>query len=136
MRLLAALAVLAGLAFGQESDIRAAEQTWAKAILARDAATLKKLLGDQLIYAHSTGIVDTKSSYIAKVASGKQLYEKVEQEALTVKMYGGTSVVHARMHISGVNQNGKFDDQLMMLHVWVKNGADWQLVGHQTTKLP
>jgi ketosteroid isomerase-like protein len=134
MRLLAALAVLAGLAFGQESDIRAAEQTWAKAILAKDAAALKKLLGDQLIYAHSTGIVDTKTSYITKISSGKQLYEGVEHESMTVKMYGSTAVVHAHMHMRGVNQNGKFDDKMLMLHVWVKNGNDWQLVAHQTAK--
>ena len=57
MRLLVALLMLAGVAFGQEADVRAAEQTWSKAILTKDIPALQKLLGDQLIYAHSTGIV-------------------------------------------------------------------------------
>jgi len=134
MRLIAALFVLAGLAFPQEADIRAAEQKWAKAILGKDTAVLNQVLGDQLIYAHSTGIVDTKASYIAKINSGKQLYEGVEHESMTVKLYGSTAVVHAKMHMRGVNQNGKFDDRMLMLHVWVKNGNDWQLVAHQTAK--
>lgn len=134
MRLIAALFVLAGLAFPQEADIRAAEQKWAKAILGKDTAALNQVLGDQLIYAHSTGIVDTKASYIAKINSGKQLYEGVEHESMTVKLYGSTAVVHAKMHMRGVNQNGKFDDRMLMLHVWVKSGNDWQLVAHQTAK--
>jgi len=136
MRLLVAFLVLTGLAFGQEADIRAVEQTWSKAILAKDTPALQKLLADELIYAHSTGIVNTKSNYISKIASGALKYEVVEFESMTVKPYGNTAVMHARMHIRGINQNGPFDDRMLMMHVWHKSGRDWQLVAHQTTKIP
>ncbi|MGD1074180.1 MAG: nuclear transport factor 2 family protein [Bryobacteraceae bacterium] len=136
MRMLVALLVLAGLAFGQEADIKAAEQTWSKAILAKDTSTLEKLLADGLIYAHSTGIVDTKSSYLAKISGGGLKYIAVEFESMTVKPYGTTAVVFAHVHIRGVNQNGPFDDHMLMTHVWHRNGKDWQLVAHQTTKIP
>jgi ketosteroid isomerase-like protein len=135
MRFFAALLVLAGFASGQEPDVRAAERTWARAITTNDAAALDKLLGDQLIYAHSTGIVDTKKDYITKIASGRQKYEGVDPQSMIVKLYGNTAVVHARMRMWGVNPSGKFDDQLMMLHVWLKSGGAWQLVAHQTTRL-
>ena len=136
MRFLIAFLVLAGLAFGQEPEIRAAERTWAKAITTKDAAALDKILGDGLIYGHSTGIVDTKNEYVAKIMSGRQKYEGADHQSMVVKLYGNTAVVHARMHMWGVNQNGKFDERLMMLHVWLKNGNGWRLVAHQTTKLP
>jgi ketosteroid isomerase-like protein len=136
MRLLVAFLALAGLAFGQEADIRAAEQTWSKAILAKDTSTLQNLLADGLIYAHSTGIVDTKSSYLAKIAGGGLKYLAVEFESMTVNSYGTTAVMFAHMHIRGINQNGPFDDRMLMMHVWHKNGRDWQLVAHQTTKIP
>jgi ketosteroid isomerase-like protein len=136
MRLFVALLMLTGVAFGQEADVRAAEQTWSKAILAKDIPTLQKLLGDRLIYAHATGIIDTKDSYISKIASGAMKYEAVDFESMTVKVYGNAVVMHARMHIRGINQNGHFDDHMLMMHVWYKNGRDWQLVAHQTTKLP
>jgi ketosteroid isomerase-like protein len=136
MRFFAAFLGLAGLAFGQEPDVRTAEQAWAKAITTQDAATLGKLLGDQLIYGHAGGVVDTKSDYIAKITSGRQKYEGVDHQSMVVKLYGNTAVVHARMHMWGVNPSGKFDDHLMMLHAWVKNGGMWQLVAHQTAKLP
>ena len=135
MRFFVLSLLLAGAAFAQEAEIRASEKKWASAIVAKDGATLDKLLGDGLIYAHSTGIVDSKKSYIAKVTSGKQRYEGAEHQDQTVKIYGTTAIVHAHMHMWGVNQNGKFDDQVMVLHTWLKTAAGWQLVAHQTTKL-
>lgn len=135
MRILALLLLLAVAATAQDADIRAAEKKWAAAIVAKDGATLEKLLGDGLIYAHSTGIVDSKKTYIAKVTSGKQLYQGAEHKDETIKIYGTTAIVHAHMHMWGVNQNGKFDDQLMVLHTWLKTATGWQLAAHQTTKL-
>ncbi len=124
-----------GLASGQELEIRAAERAWAKAITTKDAAALNKLLGNELIYAHATGTVDTKAEYISKITSGRQQYDGAEHQSMVVKLYGNTAVAHARVHLWGANPSGKFDDQLMMLHVWLKTGGAWQLVAHQTTKL-
>ena len=135
MRTLTIFFLLTAAAFPQDADVRAAEKKWASAIVAKDAATLEKMLGDGLIYAHSTGIIDSKKTYIAKVTSGKQLYQGAEHKDQTVKIYGTTAIVHSHMHMWGVNQNGKFDDQLMVLHAWLKTAAGWQLVAHQTTKL-
>ncbi len=136
MLFLASFLVLAGVALAQQPDILAAERTWVQAITTRDAAVLAKILDDQLIYAHATGIVDTKQEYIAKVTSGRQKYEGVDHESTDVRLFGDTAVVHARMHMWGVNPAGKFDDRLMMMHVWVKKGGAWQLVAHQTARLP
>ena len=127
--------LLAGAAFAQDAEIRAAEKKWAGAIVAKDGAALEKILGDGLIYAHSTGIIDTKKSYIAKVTSGKQLYKGAEHQDQTIKFYGTTAIVHAHMRMWGINQNGNFDDSLMVLHTWIKTTGGWQLVAHQTTKL-
>ena len=113
-----------------------AEKQWMAAIQKPDAAALEKLLHIQLIYGHSTGITDSKASYIGKVASGKQKYAGVEQEIVKMQQVGETYIVHAKMHMFGVNQNGKFDDRLMLMQTWIKRDGRWQLVAHQTAKLP
>ena len=60
-RWIAALFCLALPAFGAvEDEVRAAESAWTAAIKAKDAGALEKLLADTLIYAHSTGTVDSK----------------------------------------------------------------------------
>ena len=48
MRLLAFFLLLTSAATAQDADIRAAEKKWAAAIVAKDGATLEKLLGDLL----------------------------------------------------------------------------------------
>jgi hypothetical protein len=55
---------------------------------------------------------------------------------LRVKVYcGDTAVLTARMRMHGTNPSGPFDDQILMIHVWVKSNGAWQLAVHQTTKL-
>ena len=111
------------------------EKQWIAAIQKPDAPVLQKLLHPQLIYGHATGVTDSKESYIAKVSSGKQKYAGVEQEIVKVQQLGDAYLVHARMHMWGVNQNGPFDDRVMLMHTWLKRAGRWQLVAHQTAKL-
>ena len=132
--MLAAVCTMAAADADSDAVLAAAKQ-WLAAIKGRDTATLEKLLGDQLIYAHATGVIDTKKDYIAKVGSGRQKYEGAEQEKVEIRRYGNTTIVHAHLHMSGVNQAGKFDDYVMAMHTWVKSGGRWQLVAHQTTKI-
>ncbi len=135
-------AALLGVAFSAsaaampaDDEIRAAESAWTTAIKAKDARALDALLADTLIYAHSTGIVDSKKDYITKVTSGRQLYIGADHESMTIKNHGDTVIVHARMRMWGTNQAGKFDDVVMALHTWLKRNGHWQLVAHQTTKI-
>lgn len=111
------------------------EKQWIAAIQKADAPSLEKLLHIQLIYGHATGITDTKASYIGKIQTGKQKYAGVEQEIVKMQQIGDVMLVHAKMHMFGTNQNGKFDDRVMLMHTWLKRDGRWQLVAHQTAKL-
>ncbi len=113
-----------------------AEKQWIAAIQKPDPAVLEKILHVQLIYGHATGITDSKASYIGKVTSGKQKYAGVEQEIVKMQLLGDAIIVHAKMRMYGVNQSGKFDDRVMLMHTWLKRDGRWQLVAHQTAKLP
>ena len=116
-------------------EILPMEKQWMAAIQKPEPAVLEKILHPQLIYGHATGITDTKASYITKVSNGKQKYAGVEQEIVKIQAIGDITIVHARMHMWGTNQNGKFDDRLMLMHTWMKRDGRWQLVAHQTAKL-
>lgn len=129
--ILAAVALIAET----KADIQALDDAWIKAILARDAKALNTLLADDLVYAHSTGIIDTKASYIEKIKSGRQVYQTLTQRNPTVRLYGNSAVTHSWARVTGVNQDGKFDDKIMLLHVWVKQDGKWSLAGHQTTRV-
>ncbi len=134
--LLAALACGAN-AFGArpEDEILAAEKGWAKAVIALDFASLEKIYHDGLIYAHSSGIIETKGEYMAKLRTGKQKYTAIEHHKTTIRTQDDAAVAHSIATMKGTNPAGPFDNKLMMIHTWFKGSGGWQLAAHQTTQI-
>ena len=131
-----ALAASSGLrAADPEAEIRDAEKAWAQAVVARDWAAVEKILGDKLIYAHATGGVESKKQYLDRVRSGAQKYDTINHESTRVVIYADSAVTHSIMRMAGTTNGTPFNDHLMMLHVWEKQGGAWRLAAHQTTKL-
>ena len=127
---------VACVAAGPEDSVIQAEKGWAKAVLARDAAGLEKIYTAELIYAHSTGTVETRQMYLDRLKGGKQRYDDIQFEKTIVKVYGDAAVAHSIARMTGKNDSGPFNDHLMMIHFWVKQGGAWRLAAHQTTKIP
>lgn len=128
--LLAAAAFAAG-----DEEIRAAEKGWAAAVLKRDSAALEKIYSPDLIYAHSTGVIENRSQYLERLKSGAQKYDGITFESSRVVPYGSAAVAHSIARMQGTSNGRPFDDRVMMIHFWVKQGGVWKLAGHQTTKL-
>jgi|SoiMethySBSTD1v2_1073268.scaffolds.fasta_scaffold3971959_1 ketosteroid isomerase-like protein len=137
MFLLRLLVLCATICAAQETkaSILALDKQWSDAIVKGDTATLEKLLTDDLVYAHATGIVDTKKSYIAKIKERRQVYKSFEQHNPQVNIYKDSAVTFSHVRVTGTNQAGAFDDKIMLIHFWVKQNNAWRLAGHQTTKI-
>ena len=137
MLLLRLLILCAAVCAAQETkaSILALDKQWSDAIVKSDTATLEKLLADDLVYAHATGIVDTKKSYIAKIKERRQVYKSFEQHNPQVNIYKDSAVTFSHVRVTGTNQAGAFDDKIMLIHFWVKQNNAWRLAGHQTTKV-
>ena len=136
MLLFRLLLLTAALCAAQDKAfILALDKQWSDAIVKSDTATLEKLLADDLVYAHATGIVDTKKSYIAKIKERRQVYKSFEQHSPAVNIYKDSAVTFSYVRVTGTNQAGAFDDKIMLIHFWVKQNNAWRLAAHQTTKI-
>ncbi len=138
---LALPALLLALAFAAEAadaeaTLLAAEKKWAAAVLANDTTALEGIFTDGLIYAHSTGAVESKEQYLNRLKTGAQHYTAITYSSSTVRIYGDAAVVHSRLNMRGTSNERIFDDQLLLLHVWVKQAGQWRLAAHQSAKLP
>jgi len=133
--LLALSACFMAVAAAPEDELRQAEKSWAAAVVARDYAGLERIYADQLIYAHSTGAIETKKEYIDRLRTGAQRYDAIDHEKMTVRLYADAAVVHAHVVMKGQSGDRPFNNRLMMLHLWVKQAGRWQLAAHQTTEL-
>jgi ketosteroid isomerase-like protein len=117
-----------------EDEIMDLEDAWAEAVVALDFATLDKMYDNDLIYAHSTGTVDTKMAYMEKLKSGKQKYTAIQQHQSTYRVHENAAVAHSIVTMKGTNASGPFDDKVLMTHTWIKIDGEWRLVAHQTTQ--
>jgi ketosteroid isomerase-like protein len=132
--LLIALCAVAALAAGEE-ELQKAEKAWVAAVVKRDYAALDRVLDAGLIYAHSTGAIESKGEYLSRMRSGAQRYDGIEHKSMTVRLHGDAAAVHSKVRMTGTSNGKPFDNQLMMMHLWVKQGGQWRLAAHQTTSL-
>jgi ketosteroid isomerase-like protein len=134
---LSTLALLCAPMIGQtggnaEAEVKQAEDAWVKAATTNDQAALEKLLAPRLVYTHSTGIIENKQQYMKAVGSF-QKYTAITFENMRVNVYGNTAIVNTKARMVGSTKGTPFDNQLLIIHVWVKQGGNWQLAAHQTT---
>jgi len=102
--------------------IRELEEQRYRAMLDADVATLSGLLDDDLTYTHSSGIVDTKASYLAGVRDKVWEYKNISRENEQVVVRGNCALVFCRLRID-VSVRGtpkKVDSNA--LAVWVQDG--------------
>jgi ketosteroid isomerase-like protein len=134
-RLLLLWAALAAANAQTKADIAALDKRWSDAIIKQDTAALDKLLASDLVYGHASGVLDTKATYLSKIKEGKQVYKSFDQRSVTVNLYKDSAVTHSWARVTGINPQGNFDDKIMMLHIWVKQGNEWRLAAHQTARV-
>ncbi|QIL77928.1 nuclear transport factor 2 family protein [Hymenobacter sp. HDW8] len=122
-------------------EVEALERQRFAAQVKKDYALLDKYFGDDLIYTHSNGKQDNKTSYIQSIRDGKSVYDKIDVEAVNVRAYndGLTAVVNG---IITITSPPKPDGQLNIAHikyvvVQVKDPKKgWQVVLWQSQKQP
>src|SRR5918997_1019592 len=100
------------------------------AMVAADLDALDRLCADELSYAHSSGVRDTKAEYLGKVRSGYYRYHRIDHPVERVEVLGDTAIVVGRMTADlDVDGVPKSIDNLA-LAVWVRRDAEWRLLGY------
>jgi ketosteroid isomerase-like protein len=124
------------LAAAVEDDVKAAEMTWLEGITKNDFPKLEKVLAEDLHYLHSTGVVDSKASYIESMRSGKQRYASGKINDLKIRVYGNAALINGDANFEFITAGKPGKARLKYTHVFVKSAKGWQLVSHQSLKVP
>lgn len=106
------------------------------AMTSNDLDALAALFHDDLVYTHSSGLVDTKASYLESLRSGRTRYLEVEQREQHVRLLGDVALVRGASHIEvDVTVNGekvRKSLDLRSLAVWTATAAGWQFLAWQS----
>ena len=113
-------------------EIIALENRRIEAMINADVQVLEEILADDLIYTHTTARLDTKTSFIEAISSGRSNYRSVHREDVKIRQFGDTAVVtgHAKFHVGDNKFEARFID------VYAKRNDAWQMVAWQSTRLP
>ena len=104
---------------------------------AADREKLTAIYSDDLRYAHSSGTVDTKQSYIESLTSGRTKYLTLEYEERAFTFPApGIALMTGRAHVKVANATGEVDMQLSFLSVWREENGKWRFLAWQSCKLP
>jgi ketosteroid isomerase-like protein len=134
--LAAAPAVALSAQQGAAGEARKAVDAFIAAVRKNDIAGVSNFLADDLIYTHSTGIVETKQQYLAKLKTGDQKYASIDLINPKIRAYDDTAVINAQTRMTGASKGVPFDNMLFLMQVWVRQAGSWKLVAHQTTRKP
>jgi hypothetical protein len=119
------------------TNLKAADDERVAATIAGDRAGLTAILSDDLHYAHSSGAVDTKSSYIEALTSGRLKYVSMQYEARDFTFPApGVALMTGRANVEVAKADGKTAMKLTFLAVWREEQGHWHFLAWQSGKLP
>jgi hypothetical protein len=117
--------------------LRAADDERVAVTVAPDKARLEAIFSDDLRYAHSTGSVDTKRSYIDLLVSGRSKYLSYEyQEKNFTFPAPGIALMTGRVHLKNASEGRTTEVVLGFLAVWREENGKWRFLAWQSCKLP
>ena len=105
------------------------------AMLGKDADALQRLLHDDLVYMHSSGVADTKKSYIDGLREGVWDYSRIDRDDQTIRIAGPLALVFNRISISIAIRGVRKELANKALAVWSKDTGAWQLIALQSSAI-
>lgn len=119
-----------------EQEVLALEARRCAAMTGRDADALAAMLHDDLVYTHSSGVVDDKASCLGAIRSGRTRYHSISCADQRVRAYGDTALVTGNADIE-VDVDGRHKSlRLCYLDVWTRTPQGWRFVAWQSTARP
>lgn len=117
--------------------LTAADDARIAAMRSPDREKLAAVFADDLHYAHSNGVVDTKTSFIDTLTSGKTKYVGYDHvERTFTHPAPGIALMSGRARIQAETAKGKMDSILSYLAVWREENGQWRFLAWQSCKLP
>ena len=106
----------------------------AKAVLAKDFATLRPLYADSYTHTHGSGKLDNKDARLISAMAGEPLIEAAPATDLSFRVFAGPTVIATgKSPILNVKEQKTYDFRWVCVYVTTQDG--WQLAVSQATRL-
>lgn len=111
-------------------DARYAAQT------GNDFEALQKLIGNDLVYIHSSSVVDDKDSYLASMKTGTVRYRVMRRSDVKVRTYGCIAILTGLGNFDVTVKGQDLAVELRFHSLWAKRGRGLEFISWQATRTP
>ena len=119
-----------------EKEVLGLEDKRFAAMIARDFAALEKMTHDELLYTHSSGVTDTKASWLESMKSGKVKYKSASCSERQVKFFGEVALIRGRAAIEVEIGGQPKSLRLLFLNAWTRTPQGWKFAAWQSCPQP
>jgi ketosteroid isomerase-like protein len=121
------------MAMSSEKDVLELEDRRFSAMVAEDFKSLDALVHDELVYTHSSSLVDTKVSWLESMRLRKTRYRKVACSNRKVRVFGDVALITGSADIEAEIAGQPKSLKLVFLNAWAKTPQGWRFVAWQST---
>lgn len=139
----ASILIAPSLACAGPDDDRAAvsalDTKYQDAVKRGDAEAMGRILADDFVLVVGDGTTYTRQDLLDSAKGGKTRYERQDEDAgtQTVRVWGDTAVVTARLWLKGVNDGKPFERRLWFSDTYVRTPTGWRYAfGQASLPLP
>jgi len=127
------------LASGSSTDdaktVAALDTEYQAAVKNNDAATMDRILSDDFVVVLGSGKIYTKADLLQMARTRRVQYEHQEDSDQTVRVWGDTAVVTAKIWLKGIDEGKPFEWHAWFSDTYVRTPAGWRYV-HGQASLP
>ena len=122
---------------GAAQELLARQQERFAAAVSQDVAALEKMVAEEVRYCHTTGAVDTKTSYLEMVRTGSINWLEVNPSGMEARIYGDVGIIAGEVHqtITVGGRAEPIDMHIRTIDVYVKRDGRWQLTEFQASNV-
>jgi ketosteroid isomerase-like protein len=108
-----------------------------KAVEQNDTKTMARILADDFILVEGDGTVSTKADLLKDAASGNTKYEHQVDSERTIRVWGDTALVTAKLWAKGLEDGKQVDYYMWFSDTYIRKPTGWSYVfGQASLALP
>jgi hypothetical protein len=119
-----------------EREVMAAEMQRYQAQMDDDFAAMDRLIGADLVYIHSSSVVDDKRAYIDSMRSGDVKYHRMRMLDSKVRIFHCLALMTGTASFDVTVKGQDLTVDLRFTEAWVKREGKLEFVSWQATRIP
>ena len=117
--------------------VAALDRAYQAAVKRNDAATMERILADDFVLVTGSGNTYNKTDFVNDARTGDTNYERNDEDVQTVRVWGDTAVVTAKLWEKGTTQGKSFDRKFWFSDTYIRTRQGWKYVfGQSSLPLP